>query len=96
MNEYDPYFGESFYSDSFHADILHEDILKNISCRTLIIKAKTNYDDEGVLLAAMSDEDARRANELIPNSEITYFDCGHGVHIEKKKEFICTIIDFVK
>lgn len=96
MNEYDPLFGETFYNDSFHSNIPHEEILKNITCKTLLMKAKTNYDNNGVLLAAMSDEDALLVSNLIVNSSIDYFDCGHGIHIEKNKEFINAIIDFTK
>lgn len=88
MNHYDPYFGEAFYNDSFHAGIAHEDLLKKIRCKTILMKAKTNYSDNGVLLAAMSDEDAERANQLMKNGKINRFDCGHGIHIEKKKEFL--------
>ncbi|WP_206711613.1 hypothetical protein [Peribacillus faecalis] len=94
MNHYDPYFGEAFYDDIFHAGISHEDMLKKIHCKTILMKAETNYSDEGVLLAAMSDEDAQRANQLMEKSEIVRFDCGHGIHIEKKKEFLhCFNID---
>lgn len=88
MNHYDPYFGEAFYDDSFHAGIAHEEMLKNIGCETILMKAKTNFSDDGVLLAAMSDEDAEKANQLMENSEIVRFDCGHGIHVEKKSGFL--------
>ena len=96
MNEYDPNFGETFYNNTFHKDILHSDILKEIKCKTLLMKAKTNFDDKGILLAAMSDEDAILAQELIKQCELLTFDCGHGVHIEKKNEFINAIVNFTK
>ena len=63
-------------------------MLKNIRCETILMKAKTNFSDDGVLLAAMSDEDAEKANQLMENSEIVRFDCGHGIHVEKEKEFL--------
>ncbi len=88
MNQYDPYFGETFYNDSFHANISHEEMLKKIRCETVIMKAKTNISDEGILLAAMSEEDVEKVNELIADSKIIRFECGHGIHIEKKKEFL--------
>lgn len=96
MNEYDPYFGNTFYDDTFHKDVLHSEILKEISCKTCLMKAKTNFDDKGILLAAMSDEDADLAQKLIRQCDITRFDCGHGIHIEKKREFIETIINFAQ
>jgi len=88
MNQYDPLFGEAFYNDSFHAGISHEDILKNISCRTVFMKAQTNISEDGILMAALSEEDLKRVSELILKCEIVRFDCGHGIHVEKPKEFV--------
>lgn len=92
MNQYDPYFGDAFYNDTFHTEVLHEEMLNKICCDTVIMKAKTNYDD-GILLAAMSDEDVERVNMLIKNSKLVHFKCGHGIHIEKKKEFLQVIME---
>lgn len=88
MNNYDPLFGETFFSDSFHCGIPHENILRNIKCKTAFLKAKTNVSDEGVLMAALSEEDLERVSELVADLQIVRFDCGHGIHIEKPKEFI--------
>lgn len=88
MNNYDPLFGETFFNDSFHCEIPHEDILKNIKCRTIFMKAKTNSSEDGILMAALSEEDVERLSRLIADCRITRFDCGHGIHIEKPKEFI--------
>lgn len=96
MDEYDPYFGEAFYNDTFHSGVLHSDILKGIICKTLLMKAKTNLDDKGTLLAAMNDEDANLVQQLIKQCDVIKFDCGHGIHIEKKRDFIETVIDFAK
>lgn len=93
MNQYDPYFGEAFYNDSFHAKISHEDILKIIDCETVIMKAKTSINDEGILLAAMSEDDVKKANDFIANCRIIHFECGHGIHIEKQKEFIKCLLE---
>lgn len=96
MNEYDPYFGETFYNDTFNNGISHGDILQSISCKTCLMKAKTNFDDKGILLAAMTNEDANLVQNLIDHCSIVQFDCGHGIHIEKKKEFIEAINNFTK
>lgn len=88
MNHYDPAFGEAFYNDSFHCRILHEDILKKIQCPTVFMKAKTSINTDGILMAALSEEDVKRVCELIVNCEIVRFDCGHGIHFEKPKEFV--------
>lgn len=87
MNNYDPLFGETFYDDSFHCEISHEDILRKIKCKTLFLKATTNIRDDGILMAALSEEDVNRVAELIEDCHIEHFDCGHGIHIEKPREF---------
>lgn len=88
MNNYDPLFGETFFDDSFHCGIQHEDILRHIKCKTVFMKAQTNISEDGILMAALSEEDLERVSELIADCQIIRFDCGHGIHIEKPKEFI--------
>lgn len=92
MNNYDPLFGEAFYTDSFNDGIAHEELLHGINCKTLFLKAKTAFDDNGLLMAALSDEDLRHVMELIPDCTLTRFDCGHAIHIEKPKEFLSAIL----
>jgi len=88
MNRYDPLFGEAFYTDSFHAGIPHEELLRDIPCRTIFMKAKTDVNKDGILMAALSEEDLKKVSELIADFQVVRFDCGHGVHIEKPKEFV--------
>lgn len=87
MNNYDPAFGTAFYDDSFHSGIPHEDILKKIKCRTVFMKAKTDFSEDGILLAALNEDDLERLSGLVDDLQIVRFDCGHGIHIEKPKEF---------
>jgi len=88
MNNYDPLFGETFFNDSFHNGIQHEDILKNIKCKTIFMKARTNISEDGILMAALNEEDLKKVTELITDCQIVRFDCGHGIHTENPKEFI--------
>lgn len=92
MNNYDPLFGETFYNDNFCNGILHEDILRNIKCRTVFMKAQTNISKDNILMAALSEHDLEKAAELIADLQIVRFDCGHGIHVEKPKEFIQCLI----
>ena len=97
MGDYDPRFGQTFYDDSFHAGIDYEALLSEITCETLIMKARDDENlgkhniDETVLMAAMSDEDLIRANKLIKGSSVQFLRCGHGIHMEKYMEYIKTI-----
>ena len=93
MSKYDPLFGEAFYDDSFNSGIPHEDILAKIACPTLFMKAKTEWADDGILLAALDEDDLDRCLSLIPQCELVRFGCGHGIHIEKPKEFTRSVID---
>lgn len=88
MNRYDPYFGETFFDDSFHCGIPHEDLLKNIRCKTIFQKAQTNISEDGILLAALSEEDLQKVTELIPDCQVERFDCGHGIHVERSQQFV--------
>lgn len=95
MNDYDPKFGETFYTNSFHSHIDYEELLRNIRCKTLFMKAKTDRSMDGILLCALSEEDLNRVLSLVPNCELVRFDSGHGIHDEKKEEFICTLHDYL-
>ena len=93
MGEYDPRFGGTFYDDSFHCGIPHETILEKIACSTLFMKAKTEWSDDGILLAALSEEDLKQCLELIDDCKLVRFDCGHGIHIEEPRRFLKAIDD---
>lgn len=88
MNNYDPLFGENFYNGSSHCGILHEEILRNIKCKTIFMKTQTNISENSILMAALSGDDLKKVSELISDCNIIRFGCGHGIHIEKPKEFI--------
>lgn len=92
MNQYDPHFGEAFYTDSFNDDIMHEDFLREIQCETSFLKAETNVNEDGLLMAALDEEDLKHVCELIPDCHVKRFECGHGIHIEKEKEFMDYIL----
>ena len=91
MNRYDPRFGAAFYNDSFHAGIEHEELLRGIRCRTLFLKAKTVVGQDGLLMAALGEDDLHRVLELVPDCALARFDCGHAIHIEKPREFISAL-----
>lgn len=92
LNDYDPYFGENFYNDSFNCNIDYEDLLSNIKCKTLFMKANTRIGDDNIIQGALTDEDLELVVSLIENIDVEYFDCGHGIHIDKKKDFVKTTV----
>lgn len=96
MEQYDPYFGENFYNDTFNCNINYSKLLSEITCRTLFMKANTKIGDDGIIMGALTDEDLQQVIDLIKNIRVEYFNCGHGIHIEKKKEFVKSVIETVK
>ena len=52
------------------------------------MKAKTNTDENGILLAALNEDDLKKVTELVDDCQTVRFNCGHGIHIEKPNEFI--------
>ncbi len=92
MEQYDPYFGENFYNDTFNCNINYSKLLSEITCRSLFMKANTKIGDDGIIMGALTDEDLQQVTDLIKNIRVEYFNCGHGIHIEKKKEFVKSVI----
>lgn len=92
LQNYDPYFGESFYNDSFNANVDYNELLSNIKCETLFMKAKTIVGDDGLIQGALTDEDLERVSKLISTMNIEKFDCGHGIHAEKPTQFVKALI----
>lgn len=96
MNNYDPYFGEAFYNDSFNRNVDYEKLLENIKCETLFMKANTTIGQNGLVQGALTQEDLDKVSSLINNMKIVYFDCGHGIHVEKSREYIKELMEIVK
>lgn len=96
LNDYDPYFGETFYDNTFHCDVDYEDLLLHIKVPALLMKANTTIGDDGLLQGAMSDEDVEHVKRCLHNIKVEYFDCGHGIHNEKPKQFIKSVIEASK
>ena len=96
LNEYDPFFGEAFYNDSFNNDINYNELLSNIKCNTLFMKANTIIGKDGLIQGALAEEDLQQVTTLIRNIKVEYFNCGHGIHTEKPKEFINCVIQTLK
>lgn len=95
MNNYDPLFGKNFYNDSFHCGIPHGEMLKNIKYKTIFMKARTNISEDGILMAVLNEDDLAKVSGLITGLQVVRFDCGHGIHIEKPKEFIECLVKLV-
>ncbi len=63
---YDLRFGQGFFDNSWFAGFDQAETLAAITCPTTFLKATTRYNKDGILLAALSDEDLARVEELLP------------------------------
>jgi len=90
---YDPRFGDAFYTGTWDENFDHEATLRALDVPAVLIHANWKYDDDGILMAAMDDEDARRARELMSDVEFIRVDSGHGFHWEKPGEFAQILYD---
>lgn len=96
LDEYDPKFGMAFYDGSWMAFENHEMLLRKVSCQTLLIHTSWKYDDAGILLAAMDEEDAKRGLSLLENGQMFSVASGHDFHGEKPRAFLKCVNEFMK
>ena len=87
-DDFDVRFSEAFYDGSWFDGIDQADLLSRIACPVVYLKAKTNYGEKGILLAANSDEDAARVQRLVKRCETTVVELGHDIHYEKPRTFV--------
>lgn len=88
MKEYDLRFGDHFYDYSWHAGISHDKLLEDIKVPAIFIHCIDQYSEDGILMAATSNEQARRAVSLINNCQLVELKSGHDVHREHPDVFI--------
>ena len=81
-DDFDVRFSETFYDGTWFDGIDQADLLRCITCPAVYLKAKTNYGEDGTLLAANSDEDAARVQQLVAVCETVVVESGHDIHYE--------------
>lgn len=88
---YDKRFGDAFYDQSWFAGFDQAEALRRVACPVIFLKAATRWRD-GVLLAALSEEDCVRACSLIPNCRRMDFPrAGHDIHKERPAAFAAAV-----
>lgn len=94
LHAYDPRFGQAFYDGSWDAGLDHADMLSRINQPAVLIHTNWEYDENGILMAAMDAQDAEQARSLLSDVQFFKVDSGHGFHFEKPAEFIEILVDF--
>lgn len=89
--DYDSAFGENFYNYSWHKGIDHATLMNDIKVPTLYLHIEEQYTDNGILMAAASNEQAERATGLMENCELRQLVGNHNIHRFNSKVFIESI-----
>lgn len=60
------------------------------------MKANTIIGKDKLIQGALTNEDLEQVIKLISNIQVVYFNCGHGIHNEKPREFIKSVENTLK
>jgi pimeloyl-ACP methyl ester carboxylesterase len=102
LKEYDPEWGRAFWSGTVAASCDHERMLRSVRVRSVLLTHHMRHVDDatGVLLGAMTDQQARRARDLLAEAGVTvdyrsFPDVGHSMHGERPDVYVETLLDWV-
>ncbi len=93
--EYDVNFSRAFLDGSAGSNFDHADALSKISCPMLLLQANWFWHDELGLVGGMDDNDVARVKSLVPHLRYVRVDSGHAIHLEKPKDYIRELTNFV-
>lgn len=93
---YDLRFATSFIDNSWFAGLDQAATLAAIRCPSLFVKATTRYNRDGVLLAALSDEDLARVESLLPDNRTVRVRSSHDVHFAKTAAYLRALQQLVE
>ena len=88
LPQYDLAFGEAFYDYSWHSGIPHRQLMREICVPTVFLHCKDAYTEDGILLAAASDQQARQAVELMKTCRLVILSSPHNVHRSHPRLFL--------
>lgn len=94
LNYYDPRFGAAFYDGNWNAGFDHAEALQKIQCPALLLQANFEFEKDGTLNGAMTQEQADQAVSLIPNGKYMRVDSSHVINLEHPDQFGQIIEDF--
>ncbi len=93
---YDLRFTTAFIDNSWFAGLDQAETLAAIRCPTVFVKATTRHDRQGVLLAALSDEDLARVESLLPDNRTIRVRSSHDVHFAKTAAYVRALEQLVE
>ena len=101
LKEYDPEWGRAFWTGTVAAACDHERMLRSVKVGSVLLTHHRRNLDEttGVLLGAMSDQQAQRVRDLLSEAGVTvdyrsFPEVGHAMHGERPDLFVDTLLDW--
>lgn len=85
---YDFAFGEHFYDYTWHSGISHAALMGDIQVPTIFLHIEEMYSEDGILMAASSNEQAERAVSLIADCEMVTLTGDHNIHRYQPEAFV--------
>ncbi|MFT4296682.1 MAG: alpha/beta hydrolase [Micropruina sp.] len=85
---YDLRFTSTFIDNSWFAGFDQAATLAAIGCPTAFLKATTRYDRQGILLAALSDDDLHRVESLLPDNHTIRLRSSHDIHFAHTNRYV--------
>lgn len=80
-----------FISRSWHENFDQATALRSVTAPTTFLKATTTYGEDGVLFAALNEEDLARVEQLLVDNQTVRVRAGHDIHFEKPDVFTRTL-----
>lgn len=93
---YDRTFGEHFYDYTWHSGISHETLMADIHVPTVFLHIAEQYTDDGILMAASSNTQAKKASSLINDCELIELTGYHDIHRFQAEDFLSAFERFQK
>lgn len=88
---YDLRFTAAFIDHSWFEGYDQDATLSAIRCPTAFLKATTRHNREGVLLAALDDDDLARVEQLLPDNRTSRVRSSHDIHFARPDAYIVAL-----
>lgn len=90
---YDLRFTSTFIDNTWFAGFDQAATLSAIACPTVFLKATTRHNRDGVLLAALSDDDLARVESLLPDNRTVRVRSSHDIHFARTTTYVRELLD---
>ena len=103
LKEYDPEWGRAFWTGTVAASCDHERMLRSVKVKSVLLTHHMRNVNEttGVLLGAMTDQQAERVRDLLTDAGVavdyrSFSEVGHSMHGERPDLYVDTLLDWFK